>query len=69
MDIEEAAKWFVRAEIARTKCMQAHFKQLCQGCKEYMGCPIYLERFDAWKALERKVNALEREDKKCPKHT
>jgi hypothetical protein len=56
MSIEEAAKWFVEAEIKKTKCMQKHFKQLCQRCREYMGCSVYLERFDAWKALERRIN-------------
>jgi len=57
MDLEEIAKQYVDRKIRMTKCMQKHFRQLCSRCKKWHGCSIYLEYFDAWKALERKVNA------------
>jgi len=55
-DIENAAYRYVVAKVALTKCMQKHFRQLCNRCKHYDRCDVYATYVDSWINLQKAVN-------------
>jgi hypothetical protein len=58
MKSREAAVRYIEAKKNKTKCMQAHFKQLCTRCRFYMHgtCGVYNAYVQAWMDLQRSVD-------------
>lgn len=59
------AKRYVDAKIAKTNCMQKHFRQLCNKCKKYNRCSIYNEYVDAWMELQKLAKVWDMSRLKC----
>ena len=59
MKIKEAAIKYVIIKRVLTRCMSAHFRQLCNKCKEYDTCELYADYVQAWIDLQK---AAERYD-------
>lgn len=59
MNLDVAAKGYVKAKIAWTKCKQKHFVLTCNRCIEARkGCGIYTRYYEAWKTLQEAVEKL-----------
>jgi len=49
----KAALSYVRLRKAKTECLQKHFKQLCNRCKDFAQCELYSNYVEAWMDLQK----------------
>ena len=55
MNKPAVVRHYIKTRIAVTKCLQKHFKQLCNNCPEYFNCKLHAKYCDAWMKLQEIV--------------